>query len=146
MKSIEHPSGGARRRARSNGARSREGACALSGCTLIALLYGLLGTTPAWAQAGPPSDWNSVATRIETDGSLGPAQSLAPAGGIYTVGEDLGSRAGTNLFHSFLYFDLGSGDTARFTASNPTDVTNILVFGTAFAVEPKGKRPTFWGT
>ena len=62
------------------------------------LLCALVCPAIALAQAGPPEDWSSVTTRIETDGSLGfaPAQAIFPDGfDVYTIGEPLGERAGS---------------------------------------------------
>jgi filamentous hemagglutinin family protein len=58
---------------------------------------------------------------------------------VYTIGEDLGSRpggpAGTNLLHSFELFDLGSGDTALFTA-DPTRITRNVIARVTGGVGP----------
>ena len=52
--------------------------------------------------------------QISTDGSLGPAVNLT--GPNYTIGQDLGKRAGNNLFHSFQDFNINTGESATFTA------------------------------
>jgi len=59
---------------------------------------------------------------ITTDGTLGPAKSLT--GPNYTITEQLGSRAGTNLYHSFQQFSVHSGETAHFTGS--ADIKNVI--------------------
>jgi len=82
----------------------------------IAILSCFLSLTTAWAQ-------------IATDGSLGPAQTLA--GPNYVISEDLGRRVGTNLFHSFREFsinpdllDRNPQESATFTGAS--DITNII--------------------
>ncbi|MEE2672845.1 MAG: filamentous hemagglutinin N-terminal domain-containing protein, partial [Myxococcota bacterium] len=93
----------------------------------LCLALGTLSPDAQAQNATPSADWNSLTTRIETDGSLGAAQTLSPDSfDVYTVGEDLGKRAGGNLFHSFLYFDLGAGDTALFTADPSVTTENIV--------------------
>ena len=85
---------------------------------ILTLLASLTFALPAVAQ---------VATSIVTDGSTGAATTLNDGGtGTYTIDESLGARpgGGTNLFHSFATFDLGTGDTADFTAAQPT--TNVI--------------------
>src|SRR5471030_977290 len=47
---------------------------------------------------------------------------LPPAGGVYNI--QGGTTAGSNLFHSFSSFNLGTGDTADFNVSS--NVANIL--------------------
>ena len=51
--------------------------------------------------------------QISTDGSLGSAMELT--GPDYTVGQDLGRRAGSNLFHSFQEFNINTGESVTFT-------------------------------
>lgn len=62
--------------------------------------------------------------QIRTDGSLGgPARDLA--GPTYAITENLGRRAGNNLFHSFETFRVGSGETALFSTTTPT-IANVF--------------------
>ena len=103
---------------------------------LLALLAAAwLAPATALAQAGPPADWGSVTTRIETDGTLGAAVDVSGVNSVYTVGEDLGSRAGNNLFHSFRFFNLGQGDTGLFTGS--ASIENVVSRIT-------GGDPAYW--
>ncbi len=120
---IENPSNAS---AATIARKSRLSAGSLRSCLIAGLSLALATIAPnARAQDLTPSAaWSSVTTRIETDGSLGgaPAQIISPnSSNIFTVGEEVGERAGSNLFHSFLYFDLGAGDTALFTATQPTE-------------------------
>ena len=70
--------------------------------------------------------------QVIRDGSIGPGGPGLVAGGIddlgqpatYLIHEGLAERAGTNLFHSFDQFSVGSGETTTFTALQPTD--NVL--------------------
>lgn len=62
---------------------------------------------------------------IVTDGSLGGvAQSLPKPQGEYAITQSLGRVQGSNLFHSFSKFDVATGETANFQASNA--IFNIL--------------------
>src|SRR5919206_4348316 len=62
------------------------------------------------------------AAGVVTDGSVGPARSLA--GPNFAIGADLGRQIGGNLFHSFSRFNLATGESATF--SGPGSVANIL--------------------
>jgi filamentous hemagglutinin family protein len=42
----------------------------------------------------------------------------------YLISEELGQRSGSNLFHSFLQFDVGTGEVATFTGS--PEIANIV--------------------
>ena len=65
-----------------------------------------------------------VHAQIRTDGSVGPAaQSLA--GPSYQIPQTLGKLAGSNLFHSFQTFNLGSGQSATFSTSTP-GISNVI--------------------
>ncbi len=79
------------------------------GLLLFLIIFGLL--TPSLAQ---------VTTTITPDGSLG--TTVSQSGAVHTI--DGGTILGPNQFHSFGRFDVGSGDTARFTG--PASVENIL--------------------
>lgn len=70
-----------------------------------------LAAAQAWAQ-------------VRTDGSLGQA-ARSLAGPNYAITESLGRRAGSNLFHSFETFRIGSGEAALFSTTTPT-VANIF--------------------
>lgn len=88
------------------------------------VLLALCLLAPAGASAQvvlPPT-----VTDIETDGSFGPQEPVGGVGGTYTIPETLGRRADTNLFHSFLAFDLAKGDTALFTADPANLTENVL--------------------
>jgi filamentous hemagglutinin family protein len=81
----------------------------------------------ALAVASSPAS-AQVTTEITTDGSLGPGVTVSGTGGDYEIGEDLGARPGDgpNLFHSFARFNVGAGDTARFTA-DPSKLTDNVI-------------------
>ncbi len=65
-----------------------------------------------------------VHAQIRTDGSVGPAaQSLA--GPSYQIPQTLGKLAGSNLFHSFQTFNIGSGQSANFSTSTP-GINNVI--------------------
>ena len=66
-----------------------------------------------------------VPTVITRDGTVGnPDLSVQPVAvdGVFEVKEEHGNRpgGGVNLFHSFSKFDVGTGDTALFTATQET--------------------------
>ncbi len=61
-----------------------------------------------------------VITNITPDGSLG--TTIVQNGSVHTING--GTMLGSNQFHSFDRFDVGLGDTARFTG--PASVENIL--------------------
>ena len=67
------------------------------------------------------------------DGSIGPAGAGPVGPGLgdvtYDISEDLGERAGTNLYHSFSEFGVALGETASFSASLPTDHVLARVTG-----------------
>ncbi|MBS1858803.1 MAG: CHAT domain-containing protein [Acidobacteria bacterium] len=63
---------------------------------------------------------------------MGPGIGLQPVrgpSGTYEIGESMGARAGANLFHSFLDFTIGAGDTALFTSNLPTENVITRVTG-----------------
>ena len=59
---------------------------------------------------------------IVTDGTVGGAQTLP--GPNFTIPENIGSRAGANLFHSFHRFNIFRGESATFTGSN--SIANVI--------------------
>ena len=63
-----------------------------------------------------------VCADIVTDGTVGGAQTLP--GPNFTIPENLGSRAGANLFHSFQRFNIFRGESATFTGSN--SIANVI--------------------
>ncbi len=64
----------------------------------------------------------NVYAQIATDGSVGPAQNLT--GPDFSIPENLGSRAGANLFHSFQDFNIQTGQSATFSGSNT--IANVI--------------------
>jgi filamentous hemagglutinin family protein len=89
--------------------------------------------------------------QVRTDSSLGrPAASIP--GPNYIIPQDAGRLAGRNLFHSFETFNIGSGESATFTASTP-GLANILArvsggsssqINGLLRVEAGGAQPAFW--
>jgi filamentous hemagglutinin family protein len=73
------------------------------------LLGGLLSTPRA-----------QVGTNITSDGTLG--TTVTPSGNLYSI--DGGTIKGTNQFHSFAQFSVGTGDVASF--NGPAGIENIL--------------------
>ena len=78
---------------------------------------------------------------VETDGSLGAAQSLA--GPNYTIPSGLGTLQGNNLFHSFGTFSLVQGEQATFTG--PSSLANIIARVTGGASSIDGTIATLTG-
>lgn len=66
----------------------------------------------------------SVVPDVANSRALG--TSVTQAGTFVTI--DAGTRAGTNLFHSFAQFNLGAGDTARWVraAGDGASLTNVI--------------------
>jgi filamentous hemagglutinin family protein len=60
--------------------------------------------------------------QIVTDGTVGPATRLS--GPEMTIGAELGSTRGGNLFHSFQRFDIPTGQRATFTG--PDQIQNVI--------------------
>ncbi len=60
--------------------------------------------------------------QIQIDGSLGSAQSLS--GPDYVIHEELGKRAGNNLFHSFSEFSIRENESATFKGAS--EITNVI--------------------
>jgi filamentous hemagglutinin family protein len=61
-------------------------------------------------------------SEITLDGSMGATGSLA--GPDYQITEDLGQRAGSNLFHSFGQFNINSAESATFSGS--AGIKNVI--------------------
>lgn len=60
--------------------------------------------------------------QVVTDGTTGSGETLT--GPDYVIGDDLGTRAGDNLFHSFEQFSIATGESATFTG--PGDIDNVI--------------------
>ena len=65
---------------------------------------------------------SAASAQIVTDGTVGPAMSLS--GPEMTIGAELGSTRGANLFHSFQRFDIPTGHQATFTG--PDQIRNVI--------------------
>ncbi|MCF8107613.1 MAG: filamentous hemagglutinin N-terminal domain-containing protein [Desulfohalobiaceae bacterium] len=63
-----------------------------------------------------------VQASVVTDGTMGPAAVLP--GPDYRIGQELGTRVGHNLFHSFRRFGLSHRESATFTG--PDDIANLI--------------------
>ncbi len=61
---------------------------------------------------------------IRTDGTLGAAATTL-AGPNYNITQSLGALSGKNLFYSFQYFNVATGETALFTTTTP-GIANII--------------------
>ncbi len=61
---------------------------------------------------------------ISTDGSVGSAQILTTNDGQFSIGQELGSLRGSNLFHSFQQFNIEAGESATFTGDN--SIQNVI--------------------
>ena len=66
----------------------------------------------------------AVISAITGDGTLG--TTVTRSGTLYDITGGTRPGHGPNLFHSFDRFSVGTGDTARFSASGQTGVVNIL--------------------
>lgn len=74
--------------------------------------------------------------QIRTDGTVGPAREVTPLGGRMEIGEDLGTRRGATLFHSFKRFGVPSGQSADFTGSDGLDrIVSRVTGGAASSIE-----------
>jgi filamentous hemagglutinin family protein len=61
---------------------------------------------------------------IRLDGSIGAPAQVLP-GPIYNITQGLGKLAGDNLFFSFQYFNVGTGETALYTTTSP-GINNVI--------------------
>ncbi len=68
------------------------------------------------------SSLSFMQAQIQTDGSLGSAQSLS--GPDYVINENLGRRAGNNLFHSFNEFSIRENESATFRGAS--EIANVI--------------------
>ena len=59
---------------------------------------------------------------IATDGSVGPKMALS--GPDFRIGPEFGTTRGSNLFHSFRIFNVGTGESATFTG--PASIANVI--------------------
>ncbi len=64
----------------------------------------------------------SSSAQIVTDGTVGPSTSLS--GPNFSIGANLGTLSGANLFHSFSQFNIQTGESASF--SGPASIQNIF--------------------
>ena len=85
---------------------------------------GLLASV-AWLALGAAPAAAQVATAIAPDTNAFATGTLVNRSGSVTTISG-GTQAGGNLFHSFTTFNLGQGDTARWTAANPAGVVNVI--------------------
>ena len=67
-----------------------------------------------------PTAQGQVPTAIKPDSTLG--TTVTQNGTVYDITN--GTLKGSNLFHSFKHFNIGTNDTARF--SGQSGITNIL--------------------
>jgi len=87
---------------------------AFNSITLLCL-YAMLVTGSAWA-GGPAG--------IKLDSTLGPS-AAALAGPVYGITQNLGKLSGGNLFFSFQYFNVATGETALFTTTS-AGINNVI--------------------
>ena len=69
---------------------------------------------------------SAAVAEVITDGTLGAASSLA--GPNYDITSALGQQRGANLFHSFSFFNIGTGESANFSGPAPgaPAISNII--------------------
>src|SRR5437588_4612965 len=85
-----------------------------------ALIRGLLLSSVLLYWLAIPVTHAAFTSAITSDGTLG--TSVSKAGSTYNI--DGGTIKGTNQFHSFGQFSVGTGGTASF--NGPTGILNIL--------------------
>lgn len=61
---------------------------------------------------------------VRLDGTLG-GSAMTLAGPTYNISQNLGTLAGSNLFFSFQYFNVGTGQTALFSTGSP-GISNVI--------------------
>ncbi len=86
-----------------------------AGCRRDLILIGLIASNSVYA-SGPAG--------IKLDGTLGPS-AAALAGPTYNITQNLGKLSGGNLFFSFEYFNVATGETALFTTTS-TGINNVI--------------------
>ena len=92
-----------------------------------------------------------IYAEIIVDGSLGGGMREIP-GNDYKITENYGLREGTNLFHSFLIFNVNTGESAEFSTNSATNnifarVTggeSSLIDGTISIKDVKGSKANLW--
>ena len=104
--------------------------------------YTVLMAGAAFA-VGPPG--------IKLDGTLGSSAAVL-AGPKYNISQSMGRLAGSNLFYSFQYFNVATGETALFSLTSP-GINNVIsrvtggyastIDGTISLVAPSG-APNFF--
>src|ERR1051325_11099002 len=70
--------------------------------------------------SGFPNAHAQISTNITTGGTLGAR--VTPAGNVFNI--DGGTIRGSNQFHSFGQFSVGTGNTANFSVANT--IQNII--------------------
>ena len=76
-----------------------------------------------WGGAALVSFASRASAQVVLDGTLGP--SGARVGPNYIVPQNVGRVRGANLFHSFSQFNVNSGESVTFTASD-ADIANVI--------------------
>ena len=66
----------------------------------------------------------SANAEITTDGTTGIKANIAASNNEYQITENLGTKSGGNLFHSFSTFNVEANNTAIFSGSG--DITNVI--------------------
>jgi len=89
-----------------------------------ALLGGTLLATSAFSLTVHAAGGIATDGTVGRPGALGHPQRLG--GSKVNVRESLGSRAGSNLFHSFSEFNVNSGQTVTFTETAPNTLDNVI--------------------
>jgi filamentous hemagglutinin family protein len=70
---------------------------------------------------------------VVTDGTLGTARAIA--GPNYAITQSVGQTVGSNLFHSFATFNIGTGETATFSSVTPVSNVIARVTGSASSID-----------
>jgi filamentous hemagglutinin family protein len=94
---------------------------AVASTRICAQIQTTIKTDASWART--PVALNPTATATTVRGGTGKAHPVA--GRVYTIPQDLGRIAGSNLFHSFESFDVGNGDAAVFTTRS-SSIANVI--------------------
>jgi len=90
----------------------------------------VIQTDASWART--PAALAPIASGVLLNGNGGTTHPVP--GNVYVIPQSLGKTAGSNLFHSFQSFSVGSGDAAVFTTA--TNLNNVVsrVSGTSPSV------------